>query len=681
MSTPHGDNHDLWINPRSASIMIQSNDGGANVTLDGGLTWSTQYNQPTAEIYQVYVDNQFPYRVYGAQQDNSTLIVPSLPVSSGPLDDPVQGWRSGPGCETGPIIPHPANPDTVYGSCKGLFSRMSIRSGQERSYAVGLQSLYGNPGKDLIYRFQRVSPMEISPHDPRVIYYGSQHVHRTRDEGVTWTRISPDLTWNPPERQQRVSGEPITIDVTGEELYSTLYSIRESALERGVIWTGANDGPFHVTRDNGKTWTRVTPASQPPGCRVQNIDPSPHRRGSAYYAVLCYLLGDFRPFLWRTDDYGKSWTLLTTELNGIPYDQPTRIVREDPERQGLLYAGTEFGVFVSFDNGARWRPLQLNLPVTPITDLKVHRGDLVVSTQGRSFWVLDDLSPLRELSDRVSAARLHLVRPRQAYRMRYRASFGGAESVRASSGDPQYPPAGATINYWLGPDVRGPVSLEIADAQGRVVRRFSSAADGESLQPPEQPGMRRPELEQTGTPRLPAVSGLNRFVWDLALPGPWDSNPRRSGRNGPMAAPGTYTIRVSADGVTGSETLLVRMDPRAVADGAGAAEVRQLLAHNIRVRDLVTDVNRAVASVQTARRATPVSNGAPADRLATIVKRLVTPGIRYSQPGLQAQIQYLYGAVTNADQVVGGDAVARYDVLRKELDSLLAELRGIQGSQ
>jgi len=681
MPTPHGDNHDLWINPRSASIMIQSNDGGANVTLDGGLTWSTQYNQPTAEIYQVYVDNQFPYRVYGAQQDNSTLIVPSLPISSGPLDDPVQGWTSGPGCETGPIIPHPANPDTVYGSCKGLFSRMSIRSGQERSYPVGLQSLYGNPGKDLIYRFQRVSPMEISPHDPRVIYYGSQHVHRTRDEGVTWTRISPDLTWNPPERQQRVSGEPITIDVTGEELYSTLYSIRESSLERGVIWTGANDGPFHVTRDNGKTWTRVTPASQPPGCRVQNIDPSPHRRGSAYYAVLCYLLGDFRPFLWRTDDYGKSWTLLTTELNGIPYDQPTRVVREDPEREGLLYAGTEFGLFVSFDNGARWRPLQLNMPVTPITDLKVHRGDLAVSTQGRSFWVLDDLSPLRELSDRVMAAPLHLVRPRPAFRMRYRGSFGGAESVRASSGDPQYPPAGATINYWVGPAVRGPVTLEIADAQGRVVRRFSSAAGGESLQPPEQPGMRRPELEQTGTPRLPAVSGLNRFVWDLALPGPWDSNPRRSGRNGPMAAPGTYTIRVSADGVTGSETLLVRMDPRAVADGAGAAEVRQLLAHNIRVRDLVTEVNRAVASVQTARRATPVSNGAPADRLATIEKRLVTPGIRYSQPGLQAQIQYLYGAVTNADQVVGGDAVARYDVLRKELDSLLAELRGIQGSQ
>ncbi len=365
MPTPHGDNHDLWINPRNSSVMIQSNDGGANVSLDGGMSWSTQYNQPTAEIYQVYVDNQFPYRVYGAQQDNSTLIVPSLPPTAQPPDDPIQSWRTGPGCETGPIMPHLTNPDTVYGACKGLFSRMSLRTGQEKQYWIGAQSLYGNPGKDLIYRFQRVSPMEVSPHDSRTLYFGSQYVHRTRDGGVTWERLSPDLTWNPPERQQRVSGEPITIDVTGEEVYSTLYAIRESPLRRGVIWTGSNDGPFYVTRNDGKTWTNVTPSSQPKGCRVQNIDPSPHRAASAYYAVLCYLLGDFRPFIWRTDNYGASWTLLTTGKNGIPADFPTRVVREDPEREGLLYAGTEFGAFVSFDNGGSWGTLQLNLPVTP----------------------------------------------------------------------------------------------------------------------------------------------------------------------------------------------------------------------------------------------------------------------------------------------------------------------------
>ncbi len=287
MPTPHGDNHDLWINPRNSSIMIQSNDGGANVSLDGGRSWSTQDNQPTAEIYQVYVDNQVPYRVYGAQQDeNNELILPSLPTTAKSLDDPIQAWTPGPGCETGPVMPNPANPDTVYGGCKGQFSRMSLRTGQEKQYWIGDQSLYGNPGKDLIFRFQRVSPMEVSPRDSRIVYFGSQYLHRTRDEGVTWETMSPDLTWNPPERQQRVSGEPITIDVTGEEVYSTLYAIRESPLRRGVIWTGSNDGPFFVTRNDGKTWRNVTPPSQPKGCRVQNIEPSPHRVASAYYAVL-----------------------------------------------------------------------------------------------------------------------------------------------------------------------------------------------------------------------------------------------------------------------------------------------------------------------------------------------------------------------------------------------------------
>ncbi|HET9010415.1 MAG TPA: hypothetical protein VFN38_01305, partial [Gemmatimonadaceae bacterium] len=239
MRTPHGDNHDLWINPRDGRLFIQSNDGGANVTLDGGATWSSQQNQPTAEIYQVAMDDQYPYRVYGAQQDNSTLILPSLPVGAAGLDDPIQSWRQGPGCETGPIIPHRTNPDTVYGSCKGQFSRMSRRAGQERQFWVGAQSLYGNANRDLLYRFQRVSPMELSPHDSRTVYYGSQHVHRTRDEGVTWERISPDLTANDPRYRATISGEPITIDVTGEEMYATLYAIRESPVTPGVIWTGA----------------------------------------------------------------------------------------------------------------------------------------------------------------------------------------------------------------------------------------------------------------------------------------------------------------------------------------------------------------------------------------------------------------------------------------------------------
>jgi photosystem II stability/assembly factor-like uncharacterized protein len=675
MDTPHGDNHDVWINPDDSRIMVQSNDGGTNVTLDGGETWSTQYNQPTAELYQVYVDNQFPYRLYGAQQDNSTLILPSLPPVSSAPDDPMQLWMQGSGCETGPIMPHPTNPDTVYGSCKGQYSRLSLRTGQEKHYWVGAQSLYGNPGKDLIYRFQRVSPMEVSPHDPGTIYYGSQHVHRTRDEGVTWERISPDLTWNPPERQQTPSGEPITLDVTGEETYSTLYAIRESLHEPGVLWTGANDGPFHITRDAGRTWTKITPPGQPEGCRVQTIDPSPHRAGSAYYAVLCYLLGDFRPYLWRTDDYGATWTRLTTGTNGIPNDHPTRVVREDPDREGLLYAGTEFGMFASFDNGASWAPFQLNLPATPVTDLKVHRKDLVLSTQGRSFWILDNVTPLHQRADSLRAASTALFAPRDAYRMRYRGSFGGLEASRNASADPQYPPPGAMIDYWLPSGRTAPVTLEIRDASGAVIRAFSSEAAGERDVPPSEPGMRAPSLERVGTPRLPAEAGLNRFIWDLEHPGPWSTSARSSGRNGPMAAPGRYTVRLSSGCWSAERPLVVQADPRVVADGVTPEVMRAQLAHNLRVRDLVTEVNRLVARLTTARQ--------PADLPAAIRARLdsmhavlVTPPVRYSQPGLQAQIQYLYGLTTRADQQPGRDAIERYEVLRRELDAAATTVEG-----
>ena len=535
MHTPHGDNHDLWINPNDPQLMVQSNDGGATVTLNGGRTWSTLYNQPTAEIYQVYVDNQFPYRLYGAQQDNSTLIVPSLPLTSGRPDSPMQEWRTGPGCETGPIFPHLTNPDTVYGSCKGQFSRMRMSSGSEKQYWVGAQSLYGNAAQDLIYRFQRVSPMEFSPHDPHVVYYGSQYLHRTRDEGVTWERISPDLTANPPGLRGHYSGEPITVDGTGEEMYSTLYAIRESTLEKGVIWTGSNDGPFHVTRDDGKTWKDVTPKNQPAGCRVQNIEPSPHRRGAAYYAVLCYLLGDFQPYLWRTDDYGASWTLLTDGTNGIAADEPTRVVREDPKRAGLLYAGTEFGMYVSFDNGARWRSFQGNLPHTPVTDMKVHHDDLVLSTQGRAFWILDDLTALHQFTAGTTAERAHLFAPRDAVRMRYAGSFGGIDDARSDPANPEYPPVGAMIDYWLAPALTGPVTLEILGAHGTVLRSYSSAGAGAAA------GAGTPQLGtvRSGT-RLPRSAGMNRFTWDLTIPGPWSPNASSRSRAGLTVVPGRY---------------------------------------------------------------------------------------------------------------------------------------------
>lgn len=375
--TPHGDNHGMWFNPDNPSIILQVNDGGANVSQDGGRSWSTILNQPTAEIYMVSVDDRYPYNLYFPQQDNTTMIVPSLPPVSWRMDHPAQFWRQGPGCETGQVWPR-KDGTVVWGACKGEVGRYHVETGQEKHFWIYPQNRYGHHPNDIKFRFPRQTVVYLSPHDDRVVYQASHVLHRSTDEGVTWQVISPDLTAHEPEFQI-VPGNPITRDITGEEVYSSIYAMTESRLERGVLWVGANDGPVHVSRDNGKTWKNVTPKNLPPGGRVQTVEDSPHRKGSAYIAVYRYLREhDLKPYIYRTDNYGETWTLLTDGTNGIPADQPTRVVREDPARQGLLYAGTDFGFFVSFDNGRHWQTLQQNLPATPVTDIRVHRNDLVI---------------------------------------------------------------------------------------------------------------------------------------------------------------------------------------------------------------------------------------------------------------------------------------------------------------
>jgi hypothetical protein len=532
--------------------------------------------------------------------------------------------------------------------------------------------------------------MEISPWDPKTLYYGSQFVHRTRDEGVTWDKISPDLTANDPRLRNAISGEPITRDMTGEEVYPTLYSIRESPVQRGVIWTGANDGPFYVSRDNGLHWTNVTPKDLPPGGRVAMIDPSPHRAGSAYYAVYRYLLGDFQPYIYKTDDFGRSWKRLTTGTNGIAADNPTRVVREDPDRAGLLYAGTEFGMFVSFDDGAHWQAFQLNLPVVPINDIKVFRKDLLVATQGRSFWIVDDLTPLHQAAAQLTTT---LFKPRDAYRMRYAA--GGGFGRGRGPAVPQYPQPGAMIDYYLGQKPTTVVTLDILDSAGAVIRTFASdvaraqsnAARGSGMPGAGTGNAAAAEEEDDfprrfrGPARLPAEAGLNRFTWDLSYPGPRDGAGQPGG-NGPMAPPGRYTLRMTVAGQTLTRPLIVRMDPRVTRDGVTLADVRDQFEHNVRVRDLVSDANRAAARLREARARLRDATGAGADtarQLRAIEAKLLTPPIRYSTPGLQSHIQYLYSMTLDADQRVGRDAKERFTALRQELDALIGQLNSILG--
>jgi len=656
MSTPHGDNHDIWVNPNDGNIMIQSNDGGANVSYDGGRTWSTQMNQPTLETYGVWMDNRFPYRMYFAQQDDNTHIL-SMAATGG-----VRGedWWSGPGCETGPLMPHPTKPNVVYGSCKGQYSWLNLETGQSKNYWIGGQSLYGNEPPDLVLRFQRVSPMEVSPHDPDVLYYGSQYLHMTRDLGVTWETISPDLTWNPPQGQ-RASGWPITRDVTGEEVYSTLYNIRESVLEPGVIWVGSNDGLFHVTRDHGVTWSDITPPDLPEGGRVQFIEPSPHRPGSAYYAVHRFLLGDYHPYLYRTDDYGNSWTLLTDGNNGIPDDWPTRVVREDPDREGLLYAGTEFGLFISFDNGAHWQSFQQNLPNVPVADLKVYHQDLIVGTQGRSIWILDDVSALQQMTSQVEASDVYLYAPRDGYRTR-----DGAEFL------------GPTIEYYLASVPAGPVTIDILDTDGEMVNSYSSgaspaAARGGNPNMPQAAMMAGRGGRRFGGAAAPTVTrneGHNRVVWDVQ---------HQSGLGAP---PGEYQVKLTVGSTVLTRPLTVLIDPRLAEEGLTAADLQEQFEFNLTMRNMVTEVNDLISQVRAGLERLEGATGVQArtrEGLQGVLDTLTTDAIRYSAPGLEEHISYLAGMTARVDQKVGRDAFERYEVLRTELNDITAEAHRLLG--
>jgi len=640
MSTPHGDNHDIWVNPNNSNTMVQANDGGANVSYDGGQTWSTQYNQPTSEIYGIHTDNRFPYRLYAAQQDDGTHIISSVADGGERNVD----WWSGPGCETGPVVPHPTYPNIVYGACKGQFAVQDRETGQTKPYWVGAESLYGNSGFDLILRFQRVAPMEPSPHDPNIIYYGSQHLHRSRDMGVTWETISPDLTAFPPHGQG-ASGTPITRDVTGEEFYSTLYAIEESPHQAGVIWTGSNDGPFHITRDDGNTWTDITPSDLPEGGRVAWIDASPHRPGSAYFAVYRYLLGDYAPYIYKTDDYGESWTRLTTGDNGIPSDWPTRVVREDPDREGLLYAGTEFGLFISFDDGGNWQPFQLNMANVPINDIQIKNKDLLIATQGRAMWSLDNLSVLHQVTPQTRLSETHLFAPRDGYRTATAAQI-----------------LGPNIDYYLPTPASGTVTVDILAQAGRVVNSYSSDA-----RPVSGGGRGGGGFGRRGGAPPPSVTtnaGFNRMVWNVR------------DAAGLSVPPGQYQARLTVRGDAQTQRFNVLIDPRIEEMGVTVADLREQYEHNTKMNAMVEEVDALIERVRTAQDS---GDAGLERRIAPVAEKLITAPIRYSSPGLRDHITYLRGMTARVDMKIGRDAITRHGILRGELDEITREANAILG--
>jgi photosystem II stability/assembly factor-like uncharacterized protein len=660
VETPHGDNHSVWFNPDNPKIFIESNDGGANVTQDGGKSWSSIFNQPTAELYMVDADEQFPYRLYAPQQDNSTYVAASVPPFAWRIDDPTQTWFQASGCESGQIRPTPDG-KIIYGDCKGEFGRYSVATGQEQHYWINPQQRYGKNPKDMKFRFVRQAPIEVDPHNPAVVYHGSQFLHKTIDGGVHWTTISPDLTADGPEGEV-TSGGPITRDMTGEEVYSALYAIRASRLEPGVIWTGSNDGPVHVTRDGGKTWKNVTPKDLPPGGRVHTIEDSPHRKGSAYVSVYRIYLNDDKPYLYMTNDYGEHWTLLTDGANGIPADQPMHVVREDPEREGLLYAGTWYGAFVSFDQGKHWQTLQQNLPATPVTDLKVHHGDLLASTMGRSFWIMDDVAPLRQIAAGVAKnADVFLFKPAPAYRTYYAAISG-------RPGWPEYPPVGARIDYYLSAPGHGnDIKLEILDAAGKAVRSYTS--DARASAAPQRGGGRRGAAPSV----LPAKEGMNRFVWDLryagGAAGAADGEGGGFGGGGPMASPGIYTAKLTAGGVTKTESLTVKIDPRVAKDGVTVADLAAQTRLALKVRDALAEA-RALA--QRVRAALGAKTG-DEQKLQLVLARLVTKTGPYEDQMFIDQMSNIGREIGQSDQKVPASATARFAELMKEWTAIKAD--------
>jgi len=673
--TPHGDNHALWIAPNDPLRMINGNDGGANVSYNGGVSWTGQANQPTAQFYHVTTTTHFPYKVCGAQQDNSTVCIASRTDGGGITE---KDWYEVGGCESGYIAARPDDPDVTFAGCYGGFiSRHDRRTGQERVVSVWPDNPMGWGAADLKYRFNWTFPIVHSPQNPKVLYVSANVVFKSTNEGQSWEAISTDLTRND-KTKQGPSGGPITKDNTSIEYYDVVFTLAPSPHDSSTLWAGTDDGLVHLTRDGGKTWTNVSPPSRdlPEWALISIIEVSPHDAATAYVAATRYKWNDFRPYIYKTTDYGRTWRKIVA---GIPDHHFIRVVREDPARRGLLYAAGEFGVYVSFDDGAGWQSLQRNLPIVPIHDLVVRNNDLVAATHGRSFWILDDLTPLHQLGDSVARASRFLVTPRDPYRM-----GGGGGFGFAASGVGANPPSGAVVFFYLKdkPDSAALVQLDFLDARDSLIRRFTTR--------PKEPG-----------DSLKVRAGMNRFVWNLRYPEAsrfpgmifW-----AGGTQGPVAVPGTYKVRLTAGEWSQTRGFALQRDPRVTTSPEDYQRQFDLL---IRIRDRVSAANDAVKRIRDVKEqldgAATRARGLPGDagrriaqladsikaRLSVVEAEIYQVKNRSSQDPLNYPIRLnnkiaaLAGVVASADAAPTDQSLQVFEQLSAALQVQLDRLKAM----
>jgi photosystem II stability/assembly factor-like uncharacterized protein len=570
-NAPHGDHHDLWIAPEDNQRMIIADDGGAQTSYDAGENWSTYHNQPTGQFYRVITDNSFPYRIYGAQQDNTTLRIAHRTDGFSITE---QDWETTAGAESGHLAPSPVDNDIVYGgNYGGLLEMQNHKTGESRAVNVWPDNPMGHGAEGMKYRFQWNFPIFFSPHNPNKLYAFSNQVHATTNGGQSWETISPDLTLNDPKKLGP-SGGPITKDNTSVEYYCTIFAAGESPYEKDFIVTGSDDGLVHATIDGGKTWNKITPKDMPEFTMINSVEFDPFNKGGIYIAGTRYKSGDYRPLLYKTKDYGKTWTKIT---EGIPADHFTRVLRADLKRKGLLYAGTESGMYVSFDDGANWKALQMNMPIVPITDLTIKNDNLIAATQGRGFWIIDDLTPLHQLNDQIAAADFHLYKPMPSYRM------GGAQG-RPSKTAGQNHPGGVMVHYFLKDTTKAQVSLEFMLADGTLIRKYSTKPD-----------------KKAKDEKLTIKPGSNRFVWNMRYPDAesfdgmimWAASTR-----GQRALPGTYKAKLTVNGKAIETDFQILKDPRSTST---EADMKAQFDFQTEVISKLSETNKAIKKIRQVR--------------------------------------------------------------------------------